>query len=145
MRPWHILSLSVSVALLYNTVTYLINLTRLVDRTVYQKECGARYKPITEHTYQSHTSSDLKRVSRCAVTPLLNSWVLLLALINLIEFHPINLTNWSKSTYIKKSVEHAIMLLVPFVFIFYLVYTYYIPPIQSNWSCKIWCKWYWSK
>ena len=38
--------------------------------------------------------------------------------------------------YIKTSVERCIILPVPFVLIFYLVYTYYITPIQSNWSCK---------
>ena len=36
----------------------------------------------------------------------------------------------------KNSVESGIMLPVAFVFIFYLVYTYYITPVQSNWSCK---------
>ena len=34
---------------------------------------------------------------------------------------------------------------VPFTLKFYLVYTYYITPVQSNWSCKKWCKWYQSK
>ena len=37
-------------------------------------------------------------------------------------------------------MERGIMLLVLFVFIFYLVYTYYITPVQSNRSCKKWCK-----
>ena len=38
--------------------------------------------------------------------------------------------------YMKNSVEHGIMLPVPFVIIFYLVYTYYITPVQSNWTWK---------
>ena len=59
-----------------------------------------------------------------------------IALTNLIEFHQINLTNWSRNIFIKNIVENGILLPVPFVFIFYLVYTYYFTPVQSNRWCK---------
>ena len=36
----------------------------------------------------------------------------------------------------ENSVERGIMLPEPFVFIIYLVYTYYITPVQSSRSCK---------
>ena len=51
---------------------------------------------------------------------------------NLIEFYLTNLTNWSKNIYKKNSVESGIMLPVPFVFIFYLVYTYYITHLYNQ-------------
>ena len=36
----------------------------------------------------------------------------------------------------EKSVERGIMLPVPYTFIFYLVYVYYITPVHSNRPCK---------
>ena len=60
----------------------------------------------------------------------------LAALTYLIEFHLINLTNLSNNIKIKNSVEHAVKFPVSFTFIFYLVYTNYKTPVQSNWSYK---------
>ena len=75
-----------------------------------------------------------------------NSWTnaswLLCVLIHLIEFHLINLTNWLNNIKIKSNVERAIKFPVSFTFIFYLVYTNYDTPVQSNCSYEKRSKWY---
>ena len=93
-------------------MTYLINLTRLVDRTVYQKECGARYKHrIWQYIFRLETGFPLC----CDPT---------VKLLGACPYWSITYFTLSHHVCMEMTSKHTLLLIATAVYMLFMVVTY---------------------